>query len=167
MFYANQVGNSLMSVRELRRQIALKAFERTNIADAQIIEPTRIPFNTFKDPYILDLFGLQNTFLEKDLEDAILHDLETFILELGKDFLFIGEEYKLQVGNSDFYIDLLFYHRGLQCLVAFELKADKFKPDHLGQLNFYLEAFDRDVKKPNENPSIGVLLCKDKDSEVV
>ena len=93
--------------------------------------------------------------------------MKNFILELGKDFLFIGEEYKLQVGNSDFYIDLLFYHRGLQCIVAFELKADKFKPDHLGQLNFYLEALDRDIKKPNENPSIGVLLCKDKDSEVV
>jgi RecB family endonuclease NucS len=87
--------------------------------------------------------------------------------ELGKDFLFIGEEYKLQVGNSDFYVDLLFYHRGLQCLVAFELKADKFKPEHLGQLNFYLEALDRDVKNSNENPSIGILLCKDKDSEVV
>ena len=88
-------------------------------------------------------------------------------LELGKDFLFIGEQYKLQVGKSDFFIDLLFFHRGLQCLVAFELKADRFKPAHLGQLNFYLEAIDRDVKKPNENPSIGVLLCKDKDNEVV
>lgn len=93
--------------------------------------------------------------------------MKNVILELGKDFIFIGEEYKLEVGNSDFYIDLLFYHRGLQCLVAFELKADKFKPTHLGQLNFYLEALDRDVKKPNENPSIGVLLCKDKDNEVV
>ena len=73
----------------------------------------------------------------------------------------------MQVGNSDFYIDLLFYHRGLQCLVAFELKTDKFKPEHLGQLNFYLEALDRDVKKSNENPSIGILLCTDKDSKVV
>ena len=93
--------------------------------------------------------------------------MKSFILELGKDFLFIGEEYKLQVGNSDFFIDLLFYHRGLHCLVAFELKAEKFKPEHLGQLNFYLEALDRDVKKSNENPSIGILLCKDKDNEVV
>lgn len=93
--------------------------------------------------------------------------MKHFILELGKDFLFIDEEYKLQVGNNDFYIDLLFYHRGLQCLVAFELKADKFKPEHLGQINFYLEALDRDVKKRNENPSIGILLCKDKDFEVV
>ena len=91
--------------------------------------------------------------------------MKNFILELGRDFLFIDEEYKVQVGNSDFYIDLLFYHRGLQCLVAFELKADKFKPEHLGQLNFYLEALDRDIKKPNENPSIGVFLCKD--NEVV
>lgn len=93
--------------------------------------------------------------------------MKNFILELGKDFLFISEEYKIQVGNSDFYIDLLFYHRGLQCLVAFELKVDKFKPEHLGQLNFYLEALDRDVKKTNENRSIGILLCKDKDNEVV
>lgn len=85
--------------------------------------------------------------------------MKDFILELGKVFIFIGEEYKVPVGNSDFYIDLLFYHRGLQCLVAFELKADKFKPAHLGQLNFYLEALDSDVKKQNENPSIGVLLC--------
>ena len=93
--------------------------------------------------------------------------MKNFILELGKDFLFVGEEYKLQVGNNDFYIDLLFYHRGLQCLVAFELKSDKFKPEHLGQINFYLEALDRDIKKQNENPSIGILLCKDKDKEVV
>ena len=104
---------------------------------------------------------------ESDLQRGLVSQMKNFILELGKDFLFIGEEYKLQVGNSDFYIDLLFYHRGLQCLLAFELKADKFKPEHLGQLNFYLEALDRDVKKPNENPSIGVLLCKDKDREVV
>jgi RecB family endonuclease NucS len=79
----------------------------------------------------------------------------------------MGQEYRLQVGNTDFFIDLLFYHRELQSLVAFELKIDKFKPEHLGQLEFYLEALDRDVKKPHENPSIGVLLCRDKDDEVV
>jgi RecB family endonuclease NucS len=93
--------------------------------------------------------------------------MKNFICELGKDFIFIDEEYKLQVGTSDFFIDLLFFHRGLQCLIAMELKADKFKPEHIGQLNFYLEALDRDVKKPHENPSIGILLCKDKDNEVV
>jgi RecB family endonuclease NucS len=123
--------------------------------------------NTFKDSYIFEFLNLPEPHSERDLQRGLVKQMKNFILELGKDFLFIGEEYKLQVGNSDFYIDLLFYHRGLQCIVAFELKADKFKPDHLGQLNFYLEALDRDIKKPNENPSIGVLLCKDKDSEVV
>ena len=93
--------------------------------------------------------------------------MKSFILELGKDFLFMGEEYRLQVGNKDFYCDLLFYHRSLQCLVVFELKTTEFEPEHLGQLNFYLEALDRDVKKENEKPSIGVLLCKNKDKEVV
>jgi RecB family endonuclease NucS len=123
--------------------------------------------NTFKDSYVFEFLNLPDSHSESDLQRGLVRQIKNFILELGKNFLFIGEEYKLQVGNSDFYIDLLFYHRGLQCLVAFELKADKFKPDHLGQLNFYLEALDRDVKKQNENPSIGVLLCKDKDSEVV
>ena len=101
------------------------------------------------------------------MKTALIKQMKQFILELGKDFIFIDEEFRLQVGNSDFRIDLLFYHRELQCLVAFELKTGKFKPEHLGQLNFYLEALDRDVKKPKENPSIGVLLCKDKDNEVV
>lgn len=116
---------------------------------------------------MFEFLSLSELHSESELQRGLVSQMKSFILELGKDFLFIGEEYKLQVGNSDFYIDLLFYHRGLQCLVALELKADKFRPDHLGQLNFYLEALDRDVKKPNENPSIGVLLCKDKDSEVV
>ncbi|HNS41150.1 MAG TPA: DUF1016 domain-containing protein [Taishania sp.] len=123
--------------------------------------------NTFKDSYVFEFLNLPDPHSESDLQRGLIRQMKNFILELGKDFLFIGEEYKLQVGNSDFFIDLLFYHRGLQCLVVFELKADKFKPDHLGQLNFYLEALDRNVKKPNENPSIGILLCKDKDSEVV
>ena len=101
------------------------------------------------------------------MKAALIQQMKQFILELGKDFIFIDEEFRLQVGNSDFRIDLLFYHRELQCLVAFELKTGKFKPEHLGQLNFYLEALDRDVKKGKENPSIGVLLCKDKDNEVV
>jgi RecB family endonuclease NucS len=116
---------------------------------------------------VFEFLNLPEPFTENDLQKGLIKQMKSFILELGKDFLFMGEEYKVQVGNSDFYIDLFFYHRGLQCLVAFELKADKFKPGHLGQLNFYLEALDRNVKKPNENPSIGILLCKDKDSEVV
>ena len=110
--------------------------------------------NTFKDSYIFEFLNLNESYNEKDLQSGLVKQMKKFILELGKDFLFIGEEYKIQVGNSDFYIDLLFYHRGLQCLIAFELKTDKFKPDHLGQLNFYLEALDRNVKNSNENTSI-------------
>jgi RecB family endonuclease NucS len=123
--------------------------------------------NTFRDSYVFEFLNLPEPHNESELQKGLVTQMKNFILELGKDYLFIAEEYKLQVGNIDFFIDLLFYHRGLQCLVAFELKADKFKPGHLGQLNFYLEALDRDIKKPHENPSIGILLCKDKDSEVV
>lgn len=170
-FYLKLVKQESYSKRELDRQISASFFERTMIGNSKLSPAVRESnndlSNTFKDSYVFEFLNLPDPHSESDLQRGLLRQLKSFILELGKDFLFIGEEYKLQVGNSDFYIDLLFYHRGLQCLVAFELKADKFKPDHLGQLNFYLEALDRDVKKPNENPSIGVLLCKDKDSEVV
>ncbi len=170
-FYLKLAKQENYSFRELERQISASLFERTLIGNSKLSTTLRETnhdlSNTFKDSYVFEFLNLPDPHSESDLQRGLVRQMKNFILELGKDFLFIGEEYKLQVGNSDFYIDLLFYHRGLQCLVAFELKADKFKPDHLGQLNFYLEALDRDVKKPNENPSIGVLLCKDKDSEVV
>lgn len=170
-FYIKLTKNENYSVRELDRQISSSLFERTMIGNSKLSTALRESnadiANTFKDSYIFDFLNLPETFNESDLQKGLIQQMKNFILELGRDFLFISEEYKVQVGNSDFYIDLLFFHRGLQCLVAFELKADKFKPEHLGQLNFYLEALDRDVKKQNENPSIGVLLCKDKDSEVV
>ena len=170
-FYLNLTKQENYSYRELDRQISSGLFERTMIGNLKLstvlreIKPDIT--NTFKDSYILDFLNLPESHNERELQHGLVKQLKEFILELGKDFLFIDEEFKLQVGNSDFYIDLLFFHRGLQCLVAFELKANKFKPDHLGQLNFYLEALDRDVKKANENPSIGVLFCKDKDNEVV
>jgi len=170
-FYLKLAKQENYSFRELERQISVSLFERTMIGNSKLSKALRETnhdlSNTLKDSYVFEFLNLPDPHSEGDLQRGLVRQMKNFILELGKDFLFIGEEYKLQVGNSDFYIDLLFYHRGLQCLVAFELKADKFKPDHLGQLNFYLEALDRDVKKPNENPSIGVLLCKDKDSEVV
>jgi predicted nuclease of restriction endonuclease-like (RecB) superfamily len=170
-FYLRLAKQESYSFRELERQISASLFERTMIGNSKLSTALRESnhdlTNTFKDSYVFEFLNLPDSHSESDLQRGLVRQMKNFILELGKDFLFIGEEYMLQVGNSDFYIDLLFYHRGLQCLVAFELKADKFKPDHLGQLNFYLEALDRDVKKQNENPSIGVLLCKDKDSEVV
>ncbi|MEI2709152.1 MAG: PDDEXK nuclease domain-containing protein [Chitinophagaceae bacterium] len=170
-FYLKLAKQESYSFRELDRQISASFFERTMIGNSKLSPAVRESnhdlTNTFKDSYVFEFLNLPEPHSESDLQRGLVRQMKNFILELGKDFLFIGEEYMLQVGNSDFFIDLLFYHRGLQCLVAFELKADKFKPDHLGQLNFYLEALDRDVKKQNENPSIGILLCKDKDSEVV
>lgn len=97
----------------------------------------------------------------------MVEKLKQFLIELGRDFCFIGSQYVVQVGGRDFAIDLLFFHRGLNCLVAFELKIEEFQPEHLGKLEFYLEALDRDVRKPHEQPSIGVLLCATKDHEVV
>ncbi|RZJ37091.1 MAG: DUF1016 domain-containing protein [Chryseobacterium sp.] len=170
-FYIKLTKQENYSFRELDRQISSSQFERTMIANSKLSTALRESnadiANTFKDSYVFDFLNLPETFNESDLQKGLIQQMKNFILELGRDFLFISEEYKVQVGNSDFFIDLLFFHRGLQCLVAFELKADKFKPEHLGQLNFYLEALDRDVKRQNENPSIGILLCKDKDSEVV
>ena len=170
-FYLRLCLQEKTSVRELERQISSGVFERVMIGN-QTLSPALREIhpdvaNTFKDTYVFEFLNLPEQHSESDLQKGLVRQMKNFILELGRDFIFIGEEFRVQVGNGDFYIDLLFYHRGLQCLVAFELKADKFMPGHLGQLNFYLEALDRDVKKPNENPSIGVLLCKDKDSEVV
>lgn len=121
----------------------------------------------FKDSYLVDFLNLPDGHSEADLRQGLVADLKKFLLELGRDFCFVGEEYRIQVGGRDFFLDLLFYHRELRCLVDFELKIDEFQPEYLGKLNFYLEALDRDVKKPHENPSIGVLLCAGKDSEVV
>lgn len=170
-FYINISKKENYNFRELERQISASLFERTMIGNSKLSTTLRESdlnlTNTFKDSYVFEFLNINETHSENDLQKALVNQMKKFILELGKDFLFIGEEYKIQVGNSDFFIDLLFYHRGLQCLVAFELKNDKFKPEHLGQLNFYLEALDRDIRKPNENPSIGILLCKDKDEEVV
>lgn len=170
-FYLRLSSQEKFSSRELERQINSGVFERTVIGNTKVSSVMRELHpditNTFKDSYIFDFLNLSETYTESDLQKGLINQMKNFILELGKDFLFIAEEYKVQVGHSDFYIDLVFYHRGLQCLVAFELKSDKFKPEHLGQLNFYLEALDRDVKKQNENPSIGILLCKDQDHAVV
>ena len=169
-FYLQLTATDKLNKRELERQIDASQFERSAISPilspaARELDP-RIS-EAFKDQYILEFLGLPDIHSESDLQKALTQHMKTFVLELGKDFLFMGEEYRLQVGNQDFYIDLLFYHRGLSALVAFELKIGKFSPEHIGQLNFYLEALDRDVKKPHENPSIGVLLCRDKDDEVV
>lgn len=121
----------------------------------------------FLDTYSLEFLDLPNNFSENDLKKSIIKNMKEFILEIGKDFTFIGDEYRLQVGNHDFYIDLLFYNRALSCLVAFELKLGEFKAEYLGKMNLYLAALDKDIKKPQENPSVGIILCSSKDEEVV
>ena len=170
-FYIRLAVKEKYSKRELDRQISAGIFERIMIGNQKLSPMMREMhpniFNSFKDNYIFEFLNLPDSHSESDLQKGLIRQMKQFVLELGKDFLFIGEEYKVQVGNRDFYIDLLFYHRGLQCLVALELKNEQFEPEHLGKVNFYLAALDRDVKKENENPSIGILLCKDKDFEVV
>ncbi|MCR5622466.1 MAG: PDDEXK nuclease domain-containing protein [Treponema sp.] len=170
-FYIKKSITEHYSVRELNRQIDSGLFEsyskNTLIVPQSVNKIVPNASEIFRDSYTLEFLGLPPKHDEKDLRKALVRNMKQFILELGKDFIFIDEEYRVQVGNSDFFIDLLFYHRELQCLVAFELKTGKFEPEHLGQLNFYLEALDRDVKKEKENPSIGILLCRDKDDDVV
>jgi predicted nuclease of restriction endonuclease-like (RecB) superfamily len=170
-FYIRLSIRENYSKRELDRQISSGVFERVMLGHQKLPQPVKElnkgQIANFKDSYVFDFLNLPKEHSESDLQKALIAQMKDFLLELGRDFIFIGEEYRIQVGNSDFEIDLLFFHRSLQCLVAFELKAEKFKPEHLGQLNFYLEALDQDVKKDHENPSIGILLCKDQDSEVV
>ena len=183
-FYIKLSIKEKYSKRELERQIDSGYFERTMLSNTKLSPPMRqLNSNTkvstplsqipkdissiFKDTYILDFLDLPKNYSEKDLRTALINSFKDFLLEFGKDFAFIGEEYRVQVGKNDYFIDLLFYHRTLQCLVAFELKIEDFKPEFIGKLNFYLEALDRDVKKSFENPSVGIILCKSKDDEVV
>lgn len=168
LFYLLTSTKEKWSMRELRRQIRSAAFERTMMANKIVSSVSKkLPQGIFRDPYIFEFLDLPKGYSEADLQKALSLNLKNFILEIGKTFTYMGEEYRLQVGNKDYNTDLLFYHRELKCLVMMELKIEEFQPEFLGKLDFYLEALDRDVKRPDENPSIGVLLCKGKDSEVV
>ena len=170
-FYIRLVIKERLSFRELGRQIDSSYYERVMLGNTKLSTmsrefPDRVA-NIFKDTYVLEMLQLPVPHSEKELKLKIAQNISSFLLEFGRDFAFMGDEYPLQVGNQDFAVDLLFYHRTLQCMVAIELKIEKFRPEHLGQLNFYLEALDRDIKTSKENPSIGILLCKGKDDIVV
>jgi predicted nuclease of restriction endonuclease-like (RecB) superfamily len=168
-FYLLLCAKNNYSKRELERQIDSSLFERTMISDVknQLFIARNSGLSALRDSYVLEFLDIPENHREKELRKAIIANLRDFILEFGKDFTLVGEEYRVQVGNHDFKIDLLLYNRGLSCLVVIELKVTDFKPEHLGQLEFYLEALDRDVKNPNENPSVGLILCAGKDDEVV
>ena len=167
-FYIEKVISEKLTVKQLERTINTGTYERTVLGKQLVQQPLhQLAQTLFKDPYVFEFLNLPDGHSEKDFEKAIVLNLQKFILEVGKGFTYMGSQYRLQVGNKDFYTDLLFFHRDLQCLVLFELKIQEFEPEFLGKLNFYLEALDRDIKRPNEKPSIGVLLCKGKDVEVV
>ena len=173
-FYLQLSIKENYSKRELDRQITSAYYERYLLSEGNALPTTNktIDEDDYPDTRILDLYSLEfldlpNEYSEKDLKNAIVKNLKDFILEVGKDFTFIGDEYRVQVGNHDLFIDLLFFNRELSCLVAFELKLGEFKAEYLGKMNLYLEALDRDVKKKNENPSVGVILCSSKDKNIV
>jgi predicted nuclease of restriction endonuclease-like (RecB) superfamily len=171
-FYLRMAVQQRWGKRELERQYRLGAFEHAALSPAKV-SPALTQMHgaaasgVFKDTYSVEFLGLPADHSEADLHSGLLGRLRAFLIELGRDFCFVGSEFPVQVGGRDFALDLLFFHRGLNCLVAIELKVDRFEPEHLGKLNFYLEALDRDVRKPHENPAIGVLLCASKDNEVV
>ena len=144
----------------LSSENSLSSLEKT-------IDEDDIPNKRILDQYSLEFLDLPNNYSEKDLRKSIVSNLKEFILEIGKDFTFIGEEYRVQVGDEDFYIDLLFFNRAYSCLVAFELKIDKFRPEYISKMDLYLEALDRQEKRSNENSSIGVILCTTKNDAAV
>ena len=170
-FYLRMATQEKWSKRELERQFKTALFERSVLNPAKLspavtqTHPDAV--NIFKDSYLVEFLGLPGGHSEADLHQGLLGRLKDFLLELGRDFCFIGSEYPVQVGGRDFALDLLFFHRSLNCLVAFELKVGRFEPEYLGKLSFYQEALDRDHRKAHENPTIGVLLCASKNDEVV
>ncbi|MCL2027817.1 MAG: PDDEXK nuclease domain-containing protein [Bacteroidales bacterium] len=171
IFYILYSHKERLNIKELKRCLKNNTFasltgNKHNLSKGlKDMYPQAVPM--LKDTVFVDFLGLPKRHSEKRLQHGILDNMKDFVLELGKDFLFYDKEYPLQVGNSTFKVDLLFFHRGLQCLVAIELKTGKFKPEYMGQLEFYLEALDRDVRRSNENPSIGILLCQEADRSVV
>ncbi|WP_030131045.1 YhcG family protein [Pseudomonas sp. QTF5] len=170
-FYLRMAIQEKWSSRELERQFKAALFERSVINPAKVSPLVRQThpeaLSVFKDTYMVEFLDLAHGHVESDLHGGLLRRLRDFLIELGRDFCFVGSQYPLQVGGRDFALDLLFFHRGLNCLVAIELKVGRFEPEYLGKLDFYLEALDRNVRKPHENPAFGVLLCASKDDEVV
>lgn len=159
LFYAKDAVERQSGIRELRQTIARKAYERTEIANTQLTNQSIIPFNVFKDPYLVDILGLKDNFLESDLENAILIELEKFILEFGNGFAFLERQKRIIIDGDDFKIDLLFFHRTLRRLVVIELKTGRFKPQYKGQMELYLKWLDRYERKEGENAPIGLILC--------
>ncbi|MDR1033624.1 MAG: PDDEXK nuclease domain-containing protein [Bifidobacteriaceae bacterium] len=168
-FYVLNAIKEKWTYRELRRQLDSAYYQRYVLSANKSVTSSMSKdiANQFLDTYVLDFLDLPENYQEKDLQKQLIENMKNFILEVGKDFVYYGSEVKVQVGDSDFFLDLLFYHRELQCLVAFELKRGKFEPEYIGKMDFYLEALDREHKKEHENPSVGIILCTSANSQVV
>ena len=177
-FYAEMCRLEKWSVRTLRKKISSMLYERTAISKipeelakeeltALREEDKLTPDLIFRDPYILDFIGLKDRYLEKDLEDAILRELETFLLELGTGFAFLGRQTRIQIDSDDFYIDLLFYHRVLKRLIAIDLKLGDFKAEYKGQMELYLRYLAKHEQQPDEESPLGIILCAGKKEEQI
>lgn len=168
LFYAHQASQAAWGKRELIRQIERKAFERSAIADSKLaLAAAHDLAGSFKDPYFFDFLGLPQGYLENDLEQALIRELEQFILELGKGFAFVERQKRMIIDGEDFYLDLLFYHRRLKRLVAVELKIDRFKAAHKGQMELYLNWLDKYERQQGESAPIGLILCAKAGTEQV
>lgn len=171
-FYLKQAIEHNWSVKILDHQIDLQSFKKTknvqsNFKKSLPKSSQKIISNTAKDEYVFDFLDLQEDFSEKQLEDALLLKVNKFLIEMGGVFTFVGNQYRLTVDGDDFFIDILLFHRKLQCLVAIELKIGEFKPEYAGKMQFYLTSLNETVKQPFENPSIGIILCKSKKRTIV
>ena len=159
MFYAQEVQSRYFGVRELRRQISRKAYERREIANSALTDQSVIPFNAFKDPFLLDILELKDNYLEADLEKAILTDLQKFILEFGRGFAFVESQKHMPIDGDEVVLDLLFYNRILKRLVAVDLKIGNFKAAHKAQMELYLAWLDEYAREAGEEAPIGIILC--------
>lgn len=177
-FYATMCSNERWSVRTLRERKSSMMYERTAISkkpELTIINDLKLlreqnkmtPDLFFKDPYVLDFLGLEDTYSEKDLENAILAELEKFILEMGIDFAFLGRQKRITIDNRDYYIDLLFYHRRMKRLIVIELKLEEFKPEHKGQVELYLRWLNKYERMEGEDSPLALILCAEKSSETI
>jgi len=159
LYYAQDAAARGYGAKELRRQISRKAYERREIANTALSKQSAVPFSVFKDPYLLDIFGLKENYLEADLEKAILSDIEAFLLEFGHGFSFIERQKRMIIGGEDVVLDLLFYNRVLKRLVAVELKLGDFKASYKGQMELYLSWLDEYEREQGEEAPIGIILC--------
>ena len=177
-FYISMSANERWSVRVLKNRINSMLYERTGLSkhpEKTILKDLKnLNENNemsedlfFRDPYVLDFLELQDTYSEKDLESAILAELESFMLEFGRDFTFVGRQVRITIGNRDYYIDLLFYHRKMRRLVLIELKLGEFKPEHKGQVELYLRWLNKNERNQGEESPIGIILCAEKAHETV